>query len=187
MANDFANRLNPTTKRRASARPPSGARRRDKRFNGPSFAAGLLIGSAGMAVALNLADLQPPRLPTADATTEAAPPESVVFEFDQELRGARVEADPEQYKTDAGHAGAVNYLIQAAAYRAAVDADSLLARLQGMGLPAQSEAVQLDARTWFRVTVGPFDSQLEANRALTRLREIDLNALMMKQRLPEPG
>jgi cell division septation protein DedD len=188
MANDFANRLNPATTRRPKARPPSATRRKERRFSGSSFAWGLLIGGACMAVALNLPGLQPERPPTAAATAASAPPGSVTFEFDKDLRGAFVEADPGQYETDAGHDGSrpVSYLIQAASFPVAADADSLQAQLAQMGLAAQSVPAQLNAGTWFRVTVGPFDSQLKANRALTQLREIDLDAFMIKQRLPEP-
>jgi cell division protein FtsN len=188
MANDFANRLNPATTRRTKARPASRGKRRERRFSGSSFGAGLLIGGACMAVALNLWELEPERRPTAGATAETAPPESVTFEFDEDLRAAHVEADPGQYETDAGHGGSrrMSYLIQAASFTSAADAGSLQAQLEGLALPVRSEPVQLGARTWFRVTVGPFDSQLKANRALTQLREIDLDAFMIKQRLHDP-
>ena len=188
MANDFANRLNPATTRRSTARPTYGPRRKDRRFSGSSFVSGLLVGGACMAVALHLSDLQPERRPTAAATAESAPPTSVTFEFDGVLRDARVEANPGQYEADAGHAGSrpVSYLIQAASFQAASDADSLQARLEGMGLQVNSELVKLGSSNWFRVTVGPFESQLQANRALTQLREIDLDAFVIKQREPDP-
>lgn len=187
MANDFANRLHPATTRRGTPRPPSRARRNGARFSGSSFLAGVLVGGACVAVAFNFPEFQSERQPAASATAAAPPPESVTFEFDKDLRAAHVEPDPERYETDAGHTSArrVSYLIQAASFRAADDADSLLAHLEEIGLPAQSDPVQVGARTWFRVTVGPFESQLQANRALTQLREEDLDALMIKQRLPE--
>ncbi len=188
MANDFANRLNPGTTRRPAARPTYGPRRRETRFSGSSFVSGLLVGGACMAVAFHFPDLQPERQPKAAATAESAPPKSVKFEFDGVLREAHVEANPGQYEADASHAGSrpVSYLIQAASFQAASDADSLQARLEGLDLPVTSELIKLGSSTWFRVTVGPFESQLQANRALTQLREIDLDAFVIKQRGHEP-
>lgn len=188
MANDFANRFHPSTTRRPTPRPKSGTRRKDKRFNAGSFLAGLLVGGACAAVGLNLPAVQPERRPTAGPTTANAPPKTVEFTFHETLPATNVEADPGDYEKHAGHGGSskVNYLIQAAAFPVPEDADSLQARIAQMGLAARSDPTQLGPQTWFRVTVGPFDSQLKANRALTRLREMELDAFMIKQRLLDP-
>ena len=81
---------------------------------------------------------------------------------------------------DSAHQQPQHYLLQAASLRESADADALRARLILLGMPAKSEKVTLASGTWYRVTVGPFVSQTEAQRAMTRLREMNLSALMLK-------
>ena len=48
-------------------------------------------------------------------------------------------------------------------------------------MPVSMSRVALQDGSWYRVTVGPYDSQTEAARALTRLRQQDLRAIMLKR------
>ncbi|MGO9449625.1 MAG: SPOR domain-containing protein [Candidatus Binataceae bacterium] len=49
-------------------------------------------------------------------------------------------------------------------------ADQMVQRLQSLGYPASSETTDIDGQTWYRVKVGPYDSQEEATAAQDQLR-----------------
>ncbi len=116
--------------------------------------------------------------PGADAASAAEEPR-VVFEFDDLLRNSRVAADPEPYVSEPATTSGEpqRILLQAASFRDRDDADRLRARLLLIDLPAATEAITLANGAWYRVTVGPFDSQVKAQRALTRLREMNIAAI----------
>ena len=115
---------------------------------------------------------------------EAAP--EVTFEFDNLLRNSKVTADPGAYEVQGqtDQPGSIEYLIQAASFRHEAEAESLRAQLLLQDLPANTTSTRLDNAVWYRVTVGPFDSQVLAQRALTRLREQNLDALYIRRRKP---
>ena len=71
--------------------------------------------------------------------------------------------------------------MQAASFPRREDADKLRAKLMMLNLPARTEQVEIASDIWFRVMVGPFESQIKAQRALTRLRENNLSALLHKR------
>ena len=72
-------------------------------------------------------------------------------------------------------------MLQAASFRSREDAERLRAALLLMDLPAATEAKSLSSGHWYRVTVGPFDSPVQAQRALTRLREKDIAAIRLNR------
>jgi cell division protein FtsN len=115
---------------------------------------------------------------------EASP--EVTFEFDNLLRNSKVTADPGAYEVQGqtDEPGSIEYLIQAASFRHEAEAESLRAQLLLQDLPASMTSTRLDNAVWYRVTVGPFDSQVLAQRALTRLREQNLDALYIRRRKP---
>jgi hypothetical protein len=78
-----------------------------------------------------------------------------------------------------GPAGAVaeTFMLQAASFRSREDAERLRAALLLMDLPASTTTSSLSTGTWHRVTVGPFDSRVQAERAMTRLREQNIAAI----------
>jgi len=49
-------------------------------------------------------------------------------------------------------------------------ADQMVSRLQTLGYKASSETTDIDGQTWYRVKVGPYDSQEEAAAAQEQLR-----------------
>ncbi|MGO9606947.1 MAG: SPOR domain-containing protein [Candidatus Binataceae bacterium] len=49
-------------------------------------------------------------------------------------------------------------------------ADQMVQRLQTLGYPASSETTDIDGQLWYRVKVGPYDSQEEATAAQEQLR-----------------
>lgn len=118
---------------------------------------------------------------TAGAETAAGAGEApqVEFEFDDLLRNSRVAANPEPYVSEPAteRSEPERILLQAASFRDRDDADRLRAQLLLIDLPAATEAITLSNGAWYRVTVGPFDSQVKAQRALTQLREMNIAAI----------
>jgi cell division protein FtsN len=155
-------------------------------FHAPSFSAGVVMGAVVVLGAAYLPELLSGSN-TEAASTPAAPvdtPPQLTFEFDDLLRNSRVTADPEPYANEpAEETTAVNeqIVLQAASFRSRDDAERLRAALLLMDLPAATSATTLSNGQWYRVTVGPFDSQVKAQRALTRLREKNIAALWTKR------
>ena len=158
-------------------------------FHAPSFSAGVVMGAVVVLGAAYLPEL------IGSETIEAAPvtgmPEAarpqLTFEFDDLLRNSRVTADPEPYASepeDPLAASREQVVLQAASFRSQDDAERLRAALLLMDLPAATSAITLSNGQWYRVTVGPFDSTVKAQRALTRLREKDIAALWTTRPAP---
>jgi cell division septation protein DedD len=49
-------------------------------------------------------------------------------------------------------------------------AQQMVRRLQALGYPARAETTDIDGQIWYRVRVGPYDSQEEAQAAQEKLR-----------------
>jgi len=131
----------------------------------------------------------PEFLSSSPASRPSAAPEpspEVTFEFDNLLRNSQVTTNPDAYAVEGTEqeTGSIEYLIQAASFRREADAETLRAQLLLQDLPAQTTSTRLNNAVWYRVTVGPFDSQVLAQRAMTRLREQNLDALWIRRRKP---
>ena len=190
MARDFAQRQNkkrsksqsrrrkrPTARRRASSKVSTG-------FNAPSFSAGVIFGAALVLVGSYAPEIFDESV-TAIRGQQAEAVGDVTFEFDQILKNDVVLTDPNSYPADFTQTGENatvpgEYLLQAAAFRSSEDAERLRANLLMLNLPAETGRVDIASGTWYRVIVGPYDSQVKAERALTRLRENNLSALLIK-------
>lgn len=73
------------------------------------------------------------------------------------------------------------YLLQAGSFKSAEQADQLKARLAMLGLETHVQTVSInESETWHRVRVGPFDNLRSLNRARARLREHDVEAILLK-------
>ena len=109
----------------------------------------------------------------------------VTFEFDRILENDVVLTDPDAYPAefaeDRGGAPEYEYMLQAASFPHREDAEALRANLLMLNLPVQTNRVEIASGIWYRVTVGPFESQVKAQRALTRLRENNLSAQLYKR------
>lgn len=201
MSKDFANRKSKTATRRptsraatsrgASSRTPMHGQARKKRtqsalFHGPSFSGGIALGAIMVLAAAYLPDLFRETVGQTLALKSREPREPVRFEFAERLRNSEVRADLDAYADDVNPDmnAAMEYLIQAAAFRTMDDAESLRARLILIDLPVRTTAAWVANKPWYRVTVGPFLSQDEASRAMTRLRELDLDAFLIKRAIP---
>lgn len=74
------------------------------------------------------------------------------------------------------------YVLQAGAYRAQPDADSMRARLALMGFEARVLPTQVNGETLYRVRLGPYAGLDEMNRARARLSANGVEASVVRQR-----
>ncbi len=72
------------------------------------------------------------------------------------------------------------YVLQAGSYRNYADADGVRARLALAGVESKVQKVTVDADTWHRVRIGPIGNLDELNRIRTRLRQADIDALVIR-------
>ena len=187
MATDFAN--GPRRTRDVRRDPRARPRQRQSAFHPGSFGAGLALGIAfTLAVAL-----LPEWWRNAAAQTTTAPAEAVAepvpvtrFEFFDKLPRDTVAT---QERTDTEHLPrAVNeppreFLLQAGSFTNDEDAQRLRASLSLLGLNCATAAVTLSSgAVRHRVIVGPFASAAETQRAMTRLRDQNIDALVLARR-----
>ena len=191
MAKDFANRTKP---RRASSRgggskPRKKAKARKSAsrrvFHGPSFSAGIVLGAAIVLLGAYAPEWLQETADGALAQKRDTPKPAVEFKFDEKLRSQEIIANPDAYASAADPSldAQMEYLIQAASFQQRNDADTLRAELLLSGLPATTNAVRVGDKPWYRVTVGPFPSNVESGRAMTKLRELNLDAFLIKREI----
>lgn len=191
MTRDYATRSRGSSQRKPQRR--KAAPRKSRRaatgsgvqFNAPSFAAGLILGSALVALvpeALEELEQSPANV---EERTPIPTPE-VIFDFDDLLAHSEVSADTSAYpvefeKPGEPGAGGGAYRLQAASFHSLAEAVDLRDRLVRQNLPSTVNRVMVGDKPWYRVTVGPFDRQIEAERAITRLRENNLSPLPLRR------
>lgn len=130
-----------------------------------------------------------PTPPAATETKPAAEPEKpkygfyeVLPEMDQVVPEAEVkQANQQPTQTlDANQ----RYVLQAASFRNAADAESLKAKLALLGLRANVQTVAINGQDYFRVRVGPFADLRELDTAKTTLENNGLQAIALKENAP---
>lgn len=178
MPKDFAARGRTRTHKRAPAKRKKANQKR-LLFHGPSFSSGAIVGGAIVILAAYAPEFLSTDAvsPHAENTGQVVTRQPLVeFEFPQVLKEQEIKADPGAYEVPAPAADTpLNfYTIQAASFRNGADAESLRADLLLNDLPAQIDTRLVSDKVWFRVTVGPFPRKVEADRAMTRLREMRL-------------
>ncbi len=187
MTKDFANRSSPKKKSKsASSRPRPAQRKRKKApaktiFHGASFSAGIVLGIVLAVLGAYAPELFEDELVQLTEQREHRAP--ISFEFDQILSNSEVVTDPRIYLSanDDDPDKPMEYLLQAASFRSQNDAEVMRVKLLLMDLPTNSYRVQLENGTWFRVLTGPFSTQSQAQRAMTRLRQHNISALLIKR------
>ncbi|NIR28558.1 MAG: SPOR domain-containing protein [Gammaproteobacteria bacterium] len=76
-----------------------------------------------------------------------------------------------------------SYMLQVGSFRKLSEADRLRAGLALIGLEADIQTVTVnDGETWHRVRLGPFRDLDALNAARTRLREHDMEAMVLKNK-----
>ena len=71
-------------------------------------------------------------------------------------------------------------MLQAGSYKNFGDADRVRAQLALAGVESKVQKVTVDTDTWHRVRIGPITNLDELNRIRTRLRQSDIDALVIR-------
>ena len=187
---DFANRGQSTKpakkrsrpspqKRSARATPPRG--KKGTRFHGPSFSSGAIFGAVLVLLAAYLPEWLEKPPGSKDQGTDSPATPSVTFEFQDILKDREIQVDTSTYPTGGPQAAEKpkSYKVQAASFRDKGEAEELRANLLLSNLPATVVVNDGETGRWFRVTLGPFDRQVDANRALTKLRERGISGIVL--------
>ncbi|HKL61730.1 MAG TPA: SPOR domain-containing protein, partial [Woeseiaceae bacterium] len=72
------------------------------------------------------------------------------------------------------------YVLQAGSFGAYEDADRMKAQLALQGIPSRIQRVAIDERTYHRVRVGPVSDMEELDDLRRRLREAEIEVLMIR-------
>jgi len=190
MTRDYASRAKtPARPRRRKAQPKTRRKQAPQAtsgvsFNAPSFSAGLLLGGALVLILPYLGSLLEAS-PATQASAPATEPVEISFDFDNILVSSEVVTDTSDYpvvfeSADPNDATST-YLLQAASFRSFAAAADLQAKLARQDLPATVSRVLVKDKAWYQVTVGPFNREKEAQRAMVRLRENNLSPLPLKR------
>jgi len=157
---------------------------------------GVALGAAGgLAVALAVwllvrdgNEARPARTPAAEAADETAPvaaDPAERYDFYEMLPKFEVVVPEREAAlprgappTTAEPAGA--YVLQVGSYRNFAEADRVRAQLALQGIESRVQRVSVDNDTWHRVRVGPITDLDELNRIRDRLREADMDTLLIR-------
>ncbi|MEM9741619.1 MAG: SPOR domain-containing protein [Pseudomonadota bacterium] len=156
-------------------------------FHAPSFSGGVLLGAALVLTMAYLPELTTlgrkvaaERQRDEPKTQATAAEQALTFEFEEILASTAVTPESGAY---ASPDDALDLLyLQAASFRTQDEANRLRADLLLLDLPAQTAPVELSNGRWIRVTVGPFASATDANRAMTALRQRDIAPIWIKRK-----
>ena len=190
MTKDFANRgdsakpakkkLRAATSRRRAT--PTRGNRKSLTFHGPSFSSGAIFGAVVVLLAAYLPEWMEaaPNDPILDAAESSKKPR-VTFEFPDLLKNSEIKVDTSPYEPnepiDTENTSA--FRVQAASFLEEKDANEMRAKLILLNLPAFVEENNSPTGTWHRVILGPFERQVDANRALTILREQGISGIIL--------
>ncbi len=72
------------------------------------------------------------------------------------------------------------YVLQVGSYRKFEEADRVRAQLALQGIESKVQRVSVDNDTWHRVRIGPISDLAELNRIRDRLREADMDLLVIR-------
>ncbi len=183
MARENSRSRNKSGNRRSNKRTNQHTKSQPSLIHGPSVLLGLALGTIGvLAILYGPALLQSERAPEAQVASKGQQ-DDVTFEFPDILRDASVGDDNAASNAlDADDSEALKYYeLQAGAFRDKKDADRLRARLLLLDLPVRSDTARLDNGEWHRVILGPFDKRIDAQRALTGLREQNIAPLWIER------
>jgi cell division protein FtsN len=112
-------------------------------------------------------------------------PEQVKLEFDfyKILPGWEEAVSDRDFKRKSSVNPKEIYFLQVAAFPDPADADNLKARLALSGIESKIQTAELpDGKIWHRVRVGPFSDQQELNTSREALRDLKLEANLIKVR-----
>lgn len=192
MTKDFANRgqsakpaskrARPGAKARSSRATPTGSKK-SAGFHGPSFSSGAIFGAIVVLLAAYLPEwigAEPGVSGETESTSLIKP--QVTFEFPDLLKDSEIQVDTSAYERSPTDPAAkpTSFRVQAASFRDESDANALRANLILLNLTATVETSTSSTGEWHRVVLGPFDRRVDANRALTKLREQGISGIILQ-------
>lgn len=154
------------------------------------LALGLIAGLA-IGLAIYLADrpaeerpTQPPPAPASSREAETAAEAETRYDFYEMLPNFEVVV-PERDRDVRRDAPAPvekegAYVLQVGSYRNFNEADRVRAQLALQGIESRVQRVSVDNDTWHRVRVGPISDLGELNRVRERLREAEMDVLVIR-------
>ena len=167
--------------------------------SGMSGSAGLMLGLAiglGVAAAVYIYDRRPmihaggkpePAAHSARAATDEETGDETGRQFDfYEMLPKFEVVVPEREKAEGPDTRAAQiekpgaYVLQAGSYRNFADADRVRAQLALQGIESKIQRVSIDNDTWHRVRIGPVSDLAELNRTRAKLRQADIEALVIR-------
>lgn len=156
-------------------------------FHGGSFFTGMLVGIGATVVGALLPgwwEASAIKTPALALDAQGDTVAETRFEFWDRLPRGRGNPDTAAYRkvTPIETNDGTEFLVQAGSFEASDDADRMRASLLLLGLSASTRPVTLEGgTTWHRVLVGPFDSERDSRRTITRLREQNIEPLLLKR------
>ncbi len=196
MSRDFAKTGGPRTGGRKSAPRTARSRHPAKSRTGGGwrwYGAGVVTGIFASFL-VYLATLPPeggitPDTPTPDAAAaaEASPPKPR-FDFYRLLPEESIEVEmdvaPAEVERPMTAPPAELYLLQAGSFRQREDADRRRAELLLLGLEPRIEEATGDNGRWYRVSLGPFETQSAMTRARGLTTNQGIDTLVLKRSRP---
>ncbi len=105
------------------------------------------------------------------------------FDFYKILPGWEEAITDRQFRRESAVADKEVYYLQVAAFPDPADADNLKARLALSGIESKIQTAELpDGKIWHRVRLGPFSDENELNASREALRQLKLEANLIKVR-----
>lgn len=119
---------------------------------------------------------------TAKTATSASENAKVTFEFPDLLKDSEIQVDTSAYESRPPDPAAkpTSFRVQAASFRDEDDANEFRAKLILLNLSATVVTGTGSTGEWHRVIVGPFERRVDANRALTKLREQGISGVILQ-------
>ena len=174
---------------RRKPRNRSTTRRQAGAFSFGSFIGGVVLGGALVLTITYRFDAAGSGSPTPDTAIEAPVAPHIDWEFVRELPKAEVKtgvAPVEQPR--ATHTGPREYVLHAAQFLRQDDAQVLQAELMLDGFPVSLTSSPRDnGGAWYRVVVGPYADEPDAQQVLGELRARDIPAQLLARPLPGPA
>ena len=174
-----------------SSRDYKRSRPRSEPFSGWTGLALGLVAGLGIGLAIYMLDRPPgeaddePPAPASALESETPAEPETRYDFYEMLPNFEVvvpEKDRE-VKRDAPAAEVEKegaYVLQVGSYRDFKEADRVRAQLALQGIESRVQRVSVDNDTWHRVRVGPITDLEELNRVRDRLREAEMDVLVIR-------
>ena len=185
MRKDFAAKVRKPSQKVNKGKPKKKTAPRKKTgpsFHGPSFSSGAIFGAFVVLLAAYLPEWMATESgDIAPTAAESSDTPKVTFEFPDLLKNGEIKVNtaPYQPSNPVEESEQASYRVQAASFLNEGDANEMRARLILLNLPADVEINDSTTGTWHRVILGPFERRVDANRALTKLREQGISGIIL--------